>query len=84
MFFADKQEGTESKELKEKLGVDVKKLHLESLLKLGLLEKVPVIGKKGKPLRKKIPLQNNSEGQRSIFKFHKRTSKNSSIKRRSV
>ncbi|MEM0172339.1 MAG: hypothetical protein QXV57_07240, partial [Thermoproteota archaeon] len=51
LFFSDRQEGTDCKELSRSIGVSVSKKHLEHLLKLGFLEKVTKIGKKGKPLR---------------------------------
>jgi len=51
LFFADKQEGTDCKELSRKIGVSVNNKHLEPLLKLGFLEKKAKVGKKGKPLK---------------------------------
>jgi predicted nuclease with TOPRIM domain len=51
LFFADKPEGIDSKEVSKKIGTGVNKTHLESLLKLGLLEKVKRVGKSGKPLK---------------------------------
>jgi hypothetical protein len=54
LFFADKQEGTDHKELSRKIGIKISRRHLESLLKLGFLEKTTKVGKKGKLLKNRL------------------------------
>jgi len=68
LYFSDKQEGVDNKELSRKIGIEVKRKHLETLLKFGFLEKVVKVGKRGKPLKNYL-YRTSQKGKEQYSKY---------------
>lgn len=68
LYFSDKQEGVDNKELSRKIGIEVKRKHLETLLKLGFLEKVVRVNKRGKPLKSYL-YRTSQKGKEQCSKY---------------
>ncbi|MGC8912195.1 MAG: hypothetical protein ACP5K8_08975, partial [Nitrososphaeria archaeon] len=68
LHFADTPNGIDDKEISRKIGINAKKL-MNRLAKDELLEKIPRIGKSGKPLKKSSLYRTSQKGREQYKKF---------------